>query len=77
VTERTDGTAMDPQASDGGQAAAQTQKHPLEWRFAQVFGERAAGEDVQEGAPTTTRSARFVGALRLGCAGAIWIGRDG
>lgn len=26
-------------------AAAQ----PLEWRFAQVFGERAAGEDVQEG----------------------------
>lgn len=39
---------MDPQASDGGQAAAQTQKHPLEWRFAQVFGERAAGEDVQE-----------------------------
>lgn len=23
---------------------------PLEWRFSQVFGERAAGEEVQEGA---------------------------
>jgi hypothetical protein len=22
---------------------------PLEWRFGQVFGERAAGEEVQEG----------------------------
>lgn len=22
---------------------------PLEWRFSQVFGERSAGEDVQEG----------------------------
>ncbi|TVU07911.1 hypothetical protein EJB05_41288 [Eragrostis curvula] len=38
---------MDPQASDDAQAAAQPQQ-PLEWRFAQVFGERAAGEDVQE-----------------------------
>ncbi|GJM98157.1 hypothetical protein PR202_ga15140 [Eleusine coracana subsp. coracana] len=39
---------MDPQASDDGQVAAQPQQQPLEWRFAQVFGERAAGEDVQE-----------------------------
>jgi serine/threonine-protein phosphatase 2A regulatory subunit B len=22
---------------------------PLDWKFSQVFGERAAGEDVQEG----------------------------
>ena len=22
---------------------------PLEWRFSQVFGERSAGEEVQEG----------------------------
>jgi len=22
---------------------------PLEWKFSQVFGERAAGEEVQEG----------------------------
>ncbi|AQK59698.1 Serine/threonine protein phosphatase 2A 55 kDa regulatory subunit B beta isoform [Zea mays] len=29
-------------------AAAQPQPQPLEWRFAQVFGERAAGEDVQD-----------------------------
>lgn len=24
---------------------------PLEWKFGQVFGERAAGEEVQEGKP--------------------------
>jgi hypothetical protein len=30
-------------------AAAAAQPQPLEWRFAQVFGERAAGEDVQDG----------------------------
>ncbi|PWZ27489.1 Serine/threonine protein phosphatase 2A regulatory subunit B beta isoform [Zea mays] len=29
-------------------AAAAAQPQPLEWRFAQVFGERAAGEDVQD-----------------------------
>lgn len=23
--------------------------HPLDWKFSQVFGERAAGEEVQEG----------------------------
>ncbi|RLM80556.1 serine/threonine protein phosphatase 2A 55 kDa regulatory subunit B beta isoform [Panicum miliaceum] len=28
--------------------SVQEQPQPLEWRFAQVFGERAAGEDVQE-----------------------------
>jgi len=38
---------MDPPGpGDEGEA---TQPQPLEWRFAQVFGERAAGEDVQEG----------------------------
>lgn len=29
----------------GSEAAAQ----PLEWKFSQVFGERTAGEEVQEG----------------------------
>lgn len=24
---------------------------PLEWKFSQVFGERAVGEEVQEGTP--------------------------
>ncbi|AQL03863.1 Serine/threonine protein phosphatase 2A 55 kDa regulatory subunit B beta isoform [Zea mays] len=37
---------MDPPGrGDQGEAP---QPQPLEWRFAQVFGERAAGEDVQE-----------------------------
>ena len=44
-----------PEAAAAAAAAAaepvqeQPQPQPLEWRFAQVFGERAAGEDVQEG----------------------------
>ncbi|XP_002516465.2 serine/threonine protein phosphatase 2A 55 kDa regulatory subunit B beta isoform isoform X1 [Ricinus communis] len=35
---------------DGGEASAllQAPPQPLEWRFAQVFGERTAGEEVQE-----------------------------
>ena len=48
---------MDPPGpGDEGEAA---QPQPLEWRFAQVFGERAAGEDVQEGthARMSSRSA--------------------
>uniref|UniRef100_A0A0E0E2X1 Serine/threonine-protein phosphatase 2A 55 kDa regulatory subunit B n=1 Tax=Oryza meridionalis TaxID=40149 RepID=A0A0E0E2X1_9ORYZ len=37
-----------PEAAGAGSSSAQ-QGHPtMEWRFAQVFGERAAGEDVQE-----------------------------
>lgn len=38
---------MDPKSPDDRPEAAAPQ--PLEWRFAQVFGERGAGEDVQEG----------------------------
>ncbi|VAI57307.1 unnamed protein product [Triticum turgidum subsp. durum] len=37
---------MDPKSPDDRPEAAASQ--PLEWRFAQVFGERGAGEDVQE-----------------------------
>ncbi|KAM3192084.1 hypothetical protein ACQJBY_069372 [Aegilops geniculata] len=40
-----------PGAAAGSSSAApeqQQQQQSLEWRFAQVFGERAAGEDVQE-----------------------------
>jgi len=37
---------MDPKSPDDRPEAAAPQ--PLEWRFAQVFGERGAGEDVQE-----------------------------
>jgi serine/threonine-protein phosphatase 2A regulatory subunit B len=29
--------------------AAAGSSQPLEWKFAQVFGERTAGEEVQEG----------------------------
>ncbi|KAG8058498.1 hypothetical protein GUJ93_ZPchr0002g25263 [Zizania palustris] len=43
---------MDPKSSPddrpGAAGQPQPQPQPLEWRFAQVFGERAAGEDVQE-----------------------------
>jgi hypothetical protein len=56
---------MDPPGrGDQGEAP---QPQPLEWRFAQVFGERAAGEDVQEGTHVrmSSRSARFVEALGL------------
>lgn len=34
---------------DGGGGAAVAPAPPLEWKFSQVFGERAAGEEVQEG----------------------------
>ncbi|PVH65861.1 hypothetical protein PAHAL_1G092000 [Panicum hallii] len=38
-----------PEAAAAAAAeSVQEQPQPLEWRFAQVFGERAAGEDVQE-----------------------------
>lgn len=30
-------------------AAAASPPPPLEWKFSQVFGERTAGEEVQEG----------------------------
>ncbi|KAK8455954.1 hypothetical protein SEVIR_4G251000v4 [Setaria viridis] len=40
---------MDPPGpGDQGEASQLQPPPPLEWRFAQVFGERAAGEDVQE-----------------------------
>lgn len=38
----------------GGEAAsasAPAAAGPLEWKFSQVFGERTAGEEVQEGNP--------------------------
>lgn len=36
---------------DGGDVAAASSGAPLplEWKFSQVFGERATGEEVQEG----------------------------
>lgn len=37
---------------DGGEVAAAPPAGPpppLEWKFSQVFGERTAGEEVQEG----------------------------
>lgn len=39
-------------SGDGGEvasSAAAGPPAPLEWKFSQVFGERAAGEEVQEG----------------------------
>ncbi|KAK9101254.1 hypothetical protein Scep_024684 [Stephania cephalantha] len=36
------------EGSNGGSAAAAAPPEPLEWRFSQVFGERTAGEEVQE-----------------------------
>lgn len=34
---------------EGAPVKAAGAPQPLEWNFSQVFGERAAGEDVQEG----------------------------
>lgn len=35
---------------EGAESAAQASSpQPLEWKFSQVFGERTAGEEVQEG----------------------------
>lgn len=35
---------------EGAESAAQASPpQPLEWKFSQVFGERTAGEEVQEG----------------------------
>uniref|UniRef100_A0A0A8YBS5 Uncharacterized protein n=1 Tax=Arundo donax TaxID=35708 RepID=A0A0A8YBS5_ARUDO len=54
---------MEPMSPDGRPetVAAAAQQQPLEWRFAQVFGERAASEDVQEGNKTCLKpvEARF------------------
>lgn len=38
-------------SGDGGEvaSAAAGPPPPLEWKFSQVFGERTAGEEVQEG----------------------------
>lgn len=33
----------------GGEGASASAAPPLEWKFSQVFGERTAGEEVQEG----------------------------
>ena len=41
------GGGGDGAASSGGGGGGPPQ--PLEWRFSQVFGERTAGEEVQEG----------------------------
>jgi hypothetical protein len=35
------------------EASAPTPQPPLDWRFSQVFGERGAGEDVQDGTDPT------------------------
>ena len=35
---------------NGGEVkGVESPAEPLEWRFSQVFGERSAGEEVQEG----------------------------
>ena len=74
---------MDP-PSPGDQGEV-SQPQPLDWRFAQVFGERAAGEDVQEGTyvvrPCARAGARdprdLWGALGAGRAsGTAWGGGD-
>ncbi|CAI7750479.1 unnamed protein product [Closterium sp. NIES-54] len=36
------------EAEVAGEAAASPAPPPLEWKFGQVFGERAAGEEVQD-----------------------------
>lgn len=38
-------------AEDAGPPAESSCPPPLEWKFSQVFGERIAGEEVQEGTP--------------------------
>lgn len=34
---------------NGGEEGISASAAPLEWKFSQVFGERTAGEEVQEG----------------------------
>lgn len=53
---------------DGGEevaGAAAGPPPPLEWKFSQVFGERTAGEEVQEGI-VTDFAVYFSGSDRLG-----------
>lgn len=33
----------------GDEVVAAAPPQPLEWKFSQVFGERTAGEEIQEG----------------------------
>ena len=68
---------MDP-PSPGDQGEV-SQPQPLDWRFAQVFGERAAGEDVQEGTYVRARARGLE--IRAIC-GVLWgravpVGRPG
>lgn len=67
---------MDPPGpGDQGEAS---QPQPLDWRFAQVFGERSAGEDVQEGTSVLEIRTICGGLLGwvvpVGCPGAVGIG---
>ncbi|KAL8171650.1 hypothetical protein V2J09_023454 [Rumex salicifolius] len=41
-------SGVDDDGGGGGGSAAVAPPSPLEWKFSQVFGERAAGEEVQE-----------------------------
>lgn len=43
----------------GEAASMAVAPEPLEWKFSQVFGERAAGEEVQEGTITAFASFQF------------------
>ena len=45
------GKATEEAGSSAGPGAAPA---PLEWNFSQVFGERTAGEEVQEGMDSNT-----------------------
>lgn len=43
------GEAVVPEPAAAASSPAQASPSPPEWRFSQVFGERSAGEEVQDG----------------------------
>lgn len=51
-----------------------TPPSPLEWKFSQVFGERTAGEEVQEGNVLVLDWIGWMGLLFLRFTGAIEVG---
>lgn len=54
---------MNANGAEEARRPAASPRLPLEWKFSQVFGERTAGEEVQEGAvfmlSIHSRSAQF------------------
>lgn len=69
---------MDGGGGGGGEvaSAAAGPPAPLDWKFSQVFGERTAGEEVQEGKWSISGCERILFALGLDLSFRVWVSVD-